>query len=90
MLLHRSFVLRKLLALHGLQLGTDFTFQVSGFQALSHPGNTPHTAGLLQVVGGTPIRFSQLTQGTLADGTPTFATILTFPFSKCSVSHEMD
>ncbi|KAH8075861.1 hypothetical protein BXZ70DRAFT_1054419, partial [Cristinia sonorae] len=56
-----AFVLEKVLALHGLQFGTDYTFQQ---------------------VGGTATRFALLRNGTLADGTPTAGTILTFPFSK--------
>jgi len=55
-----AFVLRKLLALRGLQLGTDYSFQV---------------------VGATSTRFELLSNGSLPDGTPVFATILTYPFT---------
>ncbi|KAH8075850.1 hypothetical protein BXZ70DRAFT_711752 [Cristinia sonorae] len=60
-----AFVLRKILALHGLQLGTDYTFQI---------------------VGATSTRFQLLSQGSLADGTPVFATILTYPFTSLATT----
>ncbi|THH29772.1 hypothetical protein EUX98_g4424 [Antrodiella citrinella] len=58
-------VLQKVLSLHGLQLGTDYTFQQ---------------------VGGTATRFELLRNGTLADGTPTAGTILTFPFTEEAIA----
>ncbi|TFY73688.1 hypothetical protein EWM64_g10324 [Hericium alpestre] len=55
-----AFILRDVLSLHGLQFGTDYTFQV---------------------IGSIPSRFEALNNGSLPDGTPVFATILTYPFT---------
>ncbi|KAA1467258.1 hypothetical protein DENSPDRAFT_792409 [Dentipellis sp. KUC8613] len=55
-----AFILREVLSLFGLQLNTDYTFQV---------------------IGATPTRFENLINQSLPDGTPTFGTILTYPFT---------
>jgi len=73
-----AFVLRKVLSLFGLSLGSDYYFQVSH----SHP-NSPRPHSRLnhpvpQTVGSTALRY---VAGSLPNGSAVYATILTYPFT---------